>query len=478
VTADNTILINGVWELGAEAGLPVIDPTTEAEIAVIPGASQDQLTRAIEAAAAAQPAWAALEPWRRADALRAIRACLLQHQHELAELISREVGKPFRKAREDVENAAIYLEYMAQWDRRIEGEIVPADNRSETILLNRVPIGVVAAITAWNYPLDLFIRKAAPALITGNTMVVKPTEVTPLACIRAVQLIAEYDCLPAGVLNLITGGGSVGAALSSHPLVNMITMTGHRDTGKKIMAAAARNLSRVSLELGGSAPAIIWKDADLDLAADAIAFASFENTGQVCTSSERILVHEDVHDDFVERLVERANRLRLGVPHENVDLGPLVNRTQYRKVIQAIDLAQAEGGQLRCGGNDISSLPGKGYWVRPTVITGVTPEMSLFKEETFGPIAPIIRIASYDEAISLANATRYGLSAFIFSNDYRLIMRAQNQLRFGEIYINRSMGEALQGFHNGHMESGMGGEDGKHGVLKYTQIRAVYHSYA
>lgn len=478
MTADKTILINGVWELGAEAGLAVVDPTTEAEITVVPGASQDQLSRAIEAAAAAQPAWAALEPWRRADALRAIRACLLQHKQELAELISREVGKPVRKAHDDVENTAIYLEYMAQWDRRIEGEIVPADNRSETILLNRVPIGVVAAITAWNYPLDLFIRKAAPALITGNTMVVKPTEVAPLACIRAIQLITDHDCLPAGVLNLITGGGPVGAALSSHPLVNMITMTGHRDTGKKIMTAAARNLSRVSLELGGSAPAIIWKDADLDLAADAIAFASFENTGQVCTSSERILVHEDVHDDFVERLVERANRLRLGVPHENVDLGPLVNRTQYRKVIQAIELAQAEGGQLRCGGNDISSLPGKGYWVRPTVITGVTPEMSLFKEETFGPIAPIIRIASYDEAISLANATRYGLSAFIFSNDYRLIMRAQGDLRFGEIYINRSMGEALQGFHNGHLESGLGGEDGKHGVLKYTQIRAVYHSYA
>lgn len=478
MTTDRTILINGVWEAGAEAGLPVVDPATEVEIAVVPSAGHDQVSRAIEAAAAVQPAWAALEPWRRADALRAIGACLMRHQEELAALISREVGKPLRKAREDVANAAIYLDYMAQWDRRIEGEIVPADNRNETILLNRVPIGVVAAITAWNYPLDLFIRKAAPALITGNTLVVKPTEVTPLACIRAVQLISDGNYLPAGVLNLVTGGGGVGAALSSHPLVNMITMTGHRDTGKKIMAAAAANLSRVALELGGSAPAIIWKDADLDLAADAIAFASFENTGQVCTSSERILVHEDVHDDFVERLVERANRLRVGSPLDDVDLGPLVNRIQFRKVTEAITLAQAEGGRLRCGGHGVPSLPGKGYWVRPTVITDVTPEMSLFKQETFGPIAPIIRIASYDEAIGLANATRYGLTAFVFSNDYRLVMRAQNELRFGEIFINRSMGEALQGFHTGHMESGMGGEDGKHGVLKYTQIRSVYHSYA
>ncbi|MET2832906.1 aldehyde dehydrogenase family protein [Mesorhizobium shangrilense] len=477
MTGDKTIWINGVWELGSEPGLPVINPVTEEEISIVLSAGHDQITRAIEAAASAQPAWASLEPWRRAEALRAIGACLLQHQQELANLISLEVGKPLRKAREDVEGAASYLEYMAQWDRRIEGEILPADNRDETILLTRVPIGVVAAITAWNYPLDLFIRKAAPALIAGNTMVVKPTEVTPLACIRAIQLIAANDCLPAGVLNLVTGGGAVGAALCSHSLVNMITMTGHRDTGKRIMAAAAANLSRVSLELGGSAPAIIWKDADLDLAADAIAFASFENTGQVCTSSERILVHQDVHDDFVERLVERANGMRVGNPCDDVDLGPLVNRTHFRKVTHAIDLAQTEGGALRCGGHGIPSLPGNGYWVRPTVITGVTQDMSLFKEETFGPIAPIIRIASYEEAISLANATRYGLSAFLFSNDYRLIMRAQNDLRFGEIYINRSMGEALQGFHNGHLESGMGGEDGKHGVLKYTQIRAVYHRY-
>jgi lactaldehyde dehydrogenase/glycolaldehyde dehydrogenase len=367
---------------------------------------------------------------------------------------------------------------MAQWDRRIEGEILPADNADETILLARVPLGVVAAITAWNYPLDLFIRKAAPALITGNTMVVKPTEVTPLSCIRAIQLIAEAECLPAGVLNLVTGGASVGAALCAHPSVNMITMTGHRDTGKKIMAAAAANLSRVSLELGGSAPAIVWKDADLELAADAIAFACFENSGQTCTSAERILVHEDVHDAFVKLLVERAERLRVGDPRGEVDLGPLVNRAQYRKVTAAIELAQAEGGALRCGGHRLPSLPDKGYWVRPAVMTGVSAAMSIFKQETFGPIAPILRIASYDEAISLANATRYGLSAFVFSNDYRLIMRAQADLKFGELYINRSMGEAMQGFHNGHLESGMGGEDGKHGVLKYTQIRAVYHRYA
>ncbi|MBS3647621.1 aldehyde dehydrogenase family protein [Pseudaminobacter sp. 19-2017] len=478
MTTDKTILINGLWEAGADAGLPVIDPATEAEFAVVPSASHDQVSRAVEAAAAAQPAWAALEPWRRADALRAMRACLLKHQQELAELVSREVGKPLRKAREDVENAGIYLEYMAQWDRRIEGEIVPADNRNETILLNRVPIGVVAAITAWNYPLDLFIRKAAPALISGNTLVVKPTEVTPLATIRAIQLITDENCLPPGVLNLVTGGGAVGAALTSHPLVNMITMTGHRDTGKKIMAAAAANLSRVSLELGGSAPAIIWKDADLDLAADAIAFASFENTGQVCTSSERILVHEDVHDAFVARLVERAERLRVGSPSDDLDLGPLVNRVQFQKVTAAIDLAQAEGAELHCGGYGLPSLPGRGYWVRPTVMTGVTPKMSLFNQETFGPIAPIIRVSRYDEAIRHANATRYGLTAFVFSNDYRLVMRAQDELRFGEIFINRTMGEALQGFHTGHMESGMGGEDGKHGVLKYTQLRAVYHSYA
>ncbi|QLL64230.1 aldehyde dehydrogenase family protein (plasmid) [Sinorhizobium mexicanum] len=474
---EKTVLINGVWEAGEVTGLPVVDPSTGREICSVPSASEDQVRRAVEAAAAAQPAWAALEPWRRADSLRAMAACLLKNRQELAELISAEVGKPLRKSGEDVDNAAIYLGYMAEWDRRIEGEIVPSDNRDETILLTRVPVGVIAAITAWNYPLDLFIRKAAPALVTGNTMVVKPTEVTPLATIRAIELISDEECLPDGVLNLVTGGGAVGAQLCSHPLVNMITMTGHRDTGKKIMVTAAQTLARVSLELGGSAPAIVWKDADLDLAADAIAFASFENTGQVCTSSERILVHRDVHDEFVERLVERANRLKVGSPREDVDLGPLVSRGQFRKVSEAISRARTEGATLRCGGHGLPALPREGYWVRPTVFTDVTPEMSIFKEETFGPIAPVIRIESFEEAIRLANATRYGLSAFLFSNDYRLIMRAQNELRFGEIYINRTMGEALQGFHNGHQESGIGGEDGKHGVLKYTQIRTIYHRY-
>lgn len=477
MNTDQTILIDGVWERGTDPAIAVIDPATEAQICTVPSAGHEQVVRAIEAAAAAQPAWAALEPWRRAQGLRAMAACLARHKAELAKIISMEVGKPYAKACVDVDSAADYLEYMAQWDRRIEGEIVPSDNPDETILLTRVPMGVVAAITAWNYPLDLLIRKVAPALITGNTVVVKPTEVTPLASIRAVQLFHENDCLPKGVLGLVTGGGGVGAILCSHPLVNMITMTGHRDTGKKIMAAAASTLARVSLELGGSAPAIIWKDADLDLAAEAIAIASFENSGQVCTCSERILVHEDVHDEFVSRLVERAEALKVGDPGEDVDLGPLVNQTQYRKVTQAIDLALEEGGELKCGGHGGSSLPGKGYWVRPTVMTKITPDMAIARQETFGPIAPIMRISSYDEAIRIANATRYGLTAFVFSNDYRLVMRAQADLRFGEIFINRTMGEALQGFHTGHQESGMGGEDGKHGVLKYTQLRTVYHHY-
>ncbi|KJS10545.1 MAG: aldehyde dehydrogenase [Hoeflea sp. BRH_c9] len=477
MTPGETICINGVWEAGAAQGLPVIDPTTENTITLVASANEEQISRAVGAAAAAQPAWALIEPWRRADALRAAGACLRENLEELADLICLEVGKPIAKAREEVESAATSFEFVAQWDRRIEGEIVPADNLDETILLTRVPIGVVAAITAWNYPLDLFVRKVAPALITGNAVVVKPTEVAPLACIRASQLITATGCLPPGVLNLVTGGGAVGASLCADACVRMITMTGHRDTGKRIMAIAAKTLARVALELGGSAPAIVWKDADLDLAADAIAFASFENTGQVCTSSERILVHADIHDSFVERLVERANKLRVGDPRSDVDLGPVINRSQFDKVTTAIDLARSEGGSIRCGGYGPPSLPAQGYWVRPTVITDVTPDMTLFNQETFGPIAPVICIDSYEEAIRLANSTRYGLSAFLFSNDYRLIMRAQRDLACGELYINRTMGEALQGFHNGHQDSGIGGEDGKHGVLKYTQIRTIYHRY-
>jgi len=478
VDTERTQYIGGQWRRGEGAPLTVVNPATEAVIAEVATATAAQVGAAVAAARGASAAWARTPPPERAAALRRIADALEANEERLAESLMAEIGKPRRRAHEDVRNSAAYLRYMAEWDRRIEGEIPPSDNANEAIHLLRVPLGVVAAITAWNYPLDLMIRKVAPALITGNTVIVKPTELAPLTTLAAVRIVAEQADLPPGVLNLVTGGGDVGQALVAHPGVDMISMTGHRDTGKRIMAAAAANLTRVSLELGGSAPAIVLPDADLDRAVEALIFSRFENAGQVCTAAERILVHDEVHDAFVERYVAAAARLRVGLPEDDPDLGPLVSREQREKVRAAVSAARAGGATVRLGGERPQGPDfDKGFWFSPTVLTDVPLDGSSSCDEIFGPVAAISRVADIEQAIAVANGTRYGLSAFLFSESYRTVMQVADRLACGELYINRAMGEALQGFHTGHKESGIGGEDGRHGVLKYTQIKTVYHSY-
>jgi lactaldehyde dehydrogenase/glycolaldehyde dehydrogenase len=321
-------------------------------------------------------------------------------------------------------------------------------------------------------------RKLGPALITGNAVVVKPSEISPLSTLELFRLIdAELD-LPGGVLNLVTGAGATGQALVEDPVTSMVSFTGHRDTGKAIMAIAARNLTRVALELGGKAPAIVWRDADLDVAVPAIVAARHANSGQVCTSAERVFVHDDLYEPFLDAYVSAVRKLTIGHPSGAVDMGPLASARQLAKTEQAVEVALAEGARVLTGGSGPASPAlGQGYWFAPTVLAGVRPEMTVMREETFGPVTPVLPVGSLEQAIDLANDSRYGLSAYVFSRDYRSVMRSVDELEFGEIYVNRTLGESIHAHHAGYRESGIGGEDGKWGLLRYTQVKTAYHHY-
>ena len=472
--------IGGSWQETSGQLLSVMNPTTGQTIAQLATASPDDVRAALTLATAAQREWAGLPAVRRGDLLRSMAEVLVENREELASLLVGEVGKPLAQALGEVDFAVDFLRYNAGWDRKLEGQILSGDHPHEVVNLVRCPVGVVAAICPWNFPLAVFFRKVSPALLTGNTVVAKPSEVAPLTILLAVRLIDKALDLPAGVLNVVTGGPDTGRALVESELTSMISFTGHRDTGKQVMAAAAQNLTRVSLELGGKAPAIVWHDADLDLAVKAIVSARHTNSGQVCTSAERVLVHSDVVEDFTNRYVAAVDALVVGDPAQGADMGPMVSAAQLAKTTSVVDDAVRAGASIVSNQNRNTAAVGaqaQGYWFPPTVLRNVTADMSVMIDETFGPVTPIMAVANLDDALALANDSRYGLSAYIFSSNYAAVMRAASELDVGEIYINRTLGESVHAHHAGTKESGIGGEDGKWGVLEYTHVKTVYHRF-
>jgi lactaldehyde dehydrogenase / glycolaldehyde dehydrogenase len=476
--AGASLFVEGQWRAASGESCTVYNPTLGEPLATFASASGAEVLAALVAAKAAQPGWRRTPIADRGDLLRAMADVLAANRAELAGLLVAEVGKPVSQAIGEVTFAEAFLRYNASWDRHLEGEILAGDVPDETIHLLREPVGVVAAICPWNFPLAVFFRKVAPALLTGNTVVAKPSEVTPLATLRAVRLINEGVALPPGVLNVVCGAGDVGAALVESDLTSLVSFTGHRDTGRQVMAAAAANLTRVALELGGKAPAIVWRDADLDLAVSAIIQARHTNSGQVCTSAERVLVHHDVLEEFSSRYVTAVRTIRVGDPAGDADMGPMVSAEQRAKTAGSVDRAIGEGARLVTGGGQPdAALPEGGYWYAPTVLRDVAPGMNVMTEETFGPVTPVLGIDSLDEAVGIANESRYGLSAYVFSQNYPAIMRTVQDLQFGEIYVNRTLGESVHAHHAGFKQSGIGGEDGKWGVLRYTQIKTVYHHF-
>lgn len=453
--------------------IEVHNPANHELLGSVPDSSPAVIDLAVEAARRAQPAWERLPAIERANHLKAISAKLRQSRDSLAEIITREQGKVLPLARVEVDFTAEYMDYMADWARRLEGEVITSDKAGESIFLLRKPLGVTAGILPWNFPLFLIARKMAPALVTGNTIVVKPSEETPLNAFAFAKLVSETS-LPAGVFNLVSGtGASAGAALSGHPNVNLVSFTGSVETGLRIMQAAAKNLTRVNLELGGKAPVIVLADADLDMTAKAIYDSRMVNTGQLCNCAERVYVQRAVKDALVERLAKLMRNTRYGDPmrEADLDMGPLINEASVAKIGAMVDRARADGAEVVTGGKP-AQIPGFHY--EPTVLTNCRSDMEIMRKEIFGPVLPIQAVDSLEEAIDLANDSEYGLTSSVFTRDLNSALRAVRDLRFGETYINREHFEAMQGFHAGRRKSGIGGADGKHGLYEYTETHIVY----
>jgi lactaldehyde dehydrogenase/glycolaldehyde dehydrogenase len=469
------MLIDGEFVASAKT-LEVVNPSTGQVVAEFPNGTREDVNRAVLAAERAQKSWAALPAIRRAGHLREIAALIRVHRESLARVITEEQGKILSLAQVEVDFSADYLDYMAEFARRYEGEIIQSDRPGENILLYKAPIGVIAGILPWNFPFFLIVRKMAPALVTGNTIVIKPSSETPNNAFEFARLVAQSS-LPRGVFNLVSGSGSVvGNALASHPKVGMVSLTGSVEGGVAVMRAAAENVTKVSLELGGKAPAIVMADADIDLAVSAIRASRIINTGQVCNCAERVYVHESVAEEFIAKITAAMQNTVVGDPSDPAtEMGPLVSKRQLELVDAAVKRAIEQGAELKCGGAPLNTPAG--YFFEPTVLTGCQQKSDIMQQETFGPVLPIATFKTLDEAIACANDCEYGLTSSIYTRSLDVAMRASNELKFGETYVNRENFEAMQGFHAGWRKSGIGGADGKHGLEEYLQTHVVYMNY-
>ena len=455
---DLKMYINGRFvESRSGKWIDVLNPSTEEVISRQPEGTIEDVNEALDAARAAQKQWAKKPAIERAGYLLKMAEGIKKRQDEFTEIIMREQGKTRTWASIEVGATIAYFEYMASFARHIEGEIIPSDRPGETILLTKKPIGVVAGILPWNFPFFLIARKAGAALIAGCTIVIKPSQLTP-----------------AGVINIVTGKGSViGNEMAGSPKIDIVSVTGSVSAGESIMAAASRNITKVSLELGGKAPAIVYKDADLEKAAQWIVDSRIGNNGQICNNAERVYVHKDVKEAFTKILVEKMSAVKVGDPcaDATVDMGPLVEARALESVTEKVERAIKQGAKLLCGGHRVGE---KGYFYAATVLDNCTQDMDIIHEETFGPVIPLVEFETIDQAIAYANDCEYGLASSIFSKNLDVVTKVCRELEFGETYVNREHFEAIQGFHAGVKKSGIGGADGKHGVEEYLVTHVTY----
>lgn len=453
--------------------IDVLNPSTEEVTSRQPEGTIEDVEEALDAARAAQKKWAAIPAIERAAYLNKIAAGIRERQDEFVEILMREQGKTLNWATIEVGATISYFEYMASFARHIEGEIIPSDRPNETIFLTKKPIGVVAGILPWNFPFFLIARKAGAALIAGCTIVIKPSQLTPENCTEFAKVIDKVG-LPAGVINIVTGKGSViGDAMAGSPKIDIVSVTGSVGAGESIMKAAAANITKVSLELGGKAPAIVFADADLEAAAQWIVDSRIGNNGQICNNAERVYVQKDVKKKFTDILVRKMSAVKVGdvLKDHSVDMGPLVEQRALDSVTEKVERAIKQGAKLLCGGHRVGD---KGYFYAATVLDNCTQDMDIIHEETFGPVIPLIEFDTADQAIAYANDCEYGLASSVFTKDMDTAVKMVRNLEFGETYINREHFEAIQGFHAGVKKSGIGGADGKHGVDEYLVTHVTY----
>ena len=471
---DLKMYINGKFvESRSGKWIDVLNPSTEEVISRQPEGTIEDVNEALDAAKAAQPAWAALPAIQRAAYLNKIATGIRNRREEFIDIIMREQGKTLTWATVEVDVTADYFDYMATFARHIEGEIIPSDRPGEIIMLNKRPIGVVAGILPWNFPFFLIARKAGAALIAGCTIVIKPSQITPENCTEFAKILDEV-ALPAGVINIVTGKGSViGNEMAGSTKVDIVSVTGRVGAGEQIMRAASKNITKVSLELGGKAPAIVFPDADLEATAQWVIDSRIGNNGQICNNAERLYVHKSIKEQFTQLLLKKFEAVKVGDPCQDhsVDMGPLVEQRALESVEAKVAKAISQGAKVLCGGHRVGE---KGYFYAATLLDNCTQDMDIIHEETFGPVLPIVEFEDTDQVIAWANDVEYGLASSVFTKDIDTAAKVTRGLQFGETYINREHFEAMQGFHAGVKKSGIGGADGKHGVEEYLSTHVTY----
>jgi succinate-semialdehyde dehydrogenase/glutarate-semialdehyde dehydrogenase len=460
--------INGVWIEGRD-GIDVDNPATGEVVGSVPRLGRAETRQAIDAASRAFPAWRRKTAKERAAVMRRWFDLMLANQDDLARLMTTEQGKPLAESKGEVAYAASFLEWFGEEAKRVYGDTIPQQQPDKRLLVVKEPIGVVACITPWNFPLAMITRKAGPAIASGCTVVLKPASQTPFSALALAEL-AERAGVPPGVFNVITGSaGDIGAELTSNPIVRKLSFTGSTETGKVLMAQSASTVKKLSLELGGNAPFIVFDDADLDAAVEGAMASKYRNTGQTCVCANRLLVQDAVHDAFAAKLVDAVKKL---TPAPGLDAGatqgPLIDDRAVEKVESHIADATAKGARILVGGKRHAR---GGRFFEPTILTGVTPAMAVAKEETFGPVAPLFRFSTEADAIALANDTEFGLAAYFYGRDIGRIWRVAEALEYGIVGINTGIISTEVAPFGGVKESGLGREGSKYGMDEFLEIK-------
>lgn len=463
-------LIGGAW-IANGPSFPVRNPADDRLIATVPDLGADGARAAIAAAATAFPGWAAHSATERAEILHRFCGLILEHEEPLAALLTQEQGKPLAEAREEIRYAASFVHWFAEEGKRAYGEVIPARRRDQRIFVLKQPVGVVAAITPWNFPAAMVTRKLAPALAAGCAIVIKPAEQTPLTAL-ALAALSVAAGIPAGVVNVITGDPKViGAEFTASPVVRKLSFTGSTRVGALLYGQSAATIKKLSLELGGNAPFIVFDDADPEEAAAGAIASKFRNAGQTCVCANRFLVQASIHDAFVAALVRRAAELTVGAGDlPGVQIGPLIDDAALAKVEMLLADALAKGAIVATRDR---GAPPAGRFVRPLVLTGVTPGMAMFDEEIFGPVAPVTAFTTEAEAIALANASSSGLAAYLYTNDARRLWRVAEALETGMVGVNTGTISSEVAPFGGVKASGLGREGSRHGLDDYLEIKTV-----
>jgi succinate-semialdehyde dehydrogenase/glutarate-semialdehyde dehydrogenase len=462
--------INGFWvDADDRHRFPVTDPATREELGTVPNMGEAETRRAVAAADAALPAWSKKTANERSKVLRRLHDLMIAHQDELGELLTREQGKPFAEGRGEIAYGAAFVEWFAEEGKRAYGEVIPSHAADKRIVTLRQPVGVVAAITPWNFPCAMITRKLAPALAAGCTMVLKPASATPFSAL-ALAVLAEEAGVPPGVFNVVTGSArSIGGELCRNPLVRKLTFTGSTEIGAQLMRDCAPTIKKLSMELGGNAPFLVFDDADVDAAIEGAVGSKFRNAGQTCVCTNRFYVQDGVYDEFTSKLAARVKALKIGHGmSEGTQIGPLIDEAAVVKVEDHLADALAGGATVLAGGARHAS---GGTYFQPTVVADVKPEMKLAREETFGPLAGVIRFRDEAEAIKLANASEFGLASYFYARDFSRVWRVAEALEAGMVGVNTGLISTEVAPFGGIKQSGLGREGSQHGLDDYMEIK-------